>query len=253
MTKKSLPKWDADRTASLVDMVGTDYTVEVTVDQVNEIADALDTTTRSVASKLRKLGYSVESTASVKKKSFTEEQEKEIADLLNAHPGMYTYAELAQLVLGSDEFSRKVQGKVLAMEMTDKIKKAEVKEIPKKYNEEEEALIVKMVNEGAFLEDIAEALGRDAKSIRGKTLSMIKSHGITIPKQKESHAKEKGDPLEALGDVSEMTVEAIAESIGKTVRGVKTMLTIRGITCSDYDGAAKAKKNAEKKAKAEAA
>ena len=39
-----------------------------------------------------------------------------------------------------------------------------------------------------------------------------------------------------------MTVEAIAEEIGKTTRGVKTMLTRRGLTAADYDGAAKAAK-----------
>ena len=36
-----------------------------------------------------------------------------------------------------------------------------------------------------------------------------------------------------------MTVEAIADQIGKTVRGVKTMLTRRGLQCADYNGAAK--------------
>ena len=36
--------------------------------------------------------------------------------------------------------------------------------------------------------------------------------------------------------------EAIAEEIGKTTRGVKTMLTRRGLTAADYDGAAKAAK-----------
>ena len=38
-------------------------------------------------------------------------------------------------------------------------------------------------------------------------------------------------------------VEAIAENIGKTARGVKTMLTRRGLTAADYDGAAKAAKS----------
>ncbi len=42
--------------------------------------------------------------------------------------------------------------------------------------------------------------------------------------------------------VGDMTVEAIAEAIGKTARGVKTMLTRRGLTASDYDGAAKKEK-----------
>jgi hypothetical protein len=39
-----------------------------------------------------------------------------------------------------------------------------------------------------------------------------------------------------------MNVEAIADEIGKTVRGVKTMLTRRGLTCADYDGAARKEK-----------
>jgi len=36
-----------------------------------------------------------------------------------------------------------------------------------------------------------------------------------------------------------MSVEEIADEVGKTVRGVKTMLTRRGLTCSDYDGSAR--------------
>ena len=40
-------------------------------------------------------------------------------------------------------------------------------------------------------------------------------------------------------DVANHTVEEIADQIGKTVRGVKTMLTRRGLQCSDYNGAAK--------------
>jgi predicted transcriptional regulator len=41
-----------------------------------------------------------------------------------------------------------------------------------------------------------------------------------------------------------MTVEEIAETIGKTARGVKTMLTRRGLSASNYDGAAKQAKAA---------
>ncbi len=37
-------------------------------------------------------------------------------------------------------------------------------------------------------------------------------------------------------------IPSIAESIGKTPRGVKTMLTRRGLTAADYDGAAKSAK-----------
>ena len=39
--------------------------------------------------------------------------------------------------------------------------------------------------------------------------------------------------------LTDMTVEEIADEIGKTVRGVKTMLTRRGLQCADYNGAAR--------------
>jgi hypothetical protein len=41
-----------------------------------------------------------------------------------------------------------------------------------------------------------------------------------------------------------MSVAQIAEKIGKTERGVKTMLTRRGLKAADYDGAAKKEKAA---------
>jgi len=59
-----------------------------------------------------------------------------------------------------------------------------------------------------------------------------------IPKQKETKGSSKADVLADV-DVANHTVEEIADQIGKTVRGVKTMLTRRGLQCSDYNGAAK--------------
>ena len=41
---------------------------------------------------------------------------------------------------------------------------------------------------------------------------------------------------------SELLVADIAKSIDKTPRGVKTMLTHRGIDCKDHKGAAKKEK-----------
>jgi hypothetical protein len=41
-----------------------------------------------------------------------------------------------------------------------------------------------------------------------------------------------------------MTVAEIAQAIEKTDRGVKTMLTKRGIKVADYDGAARKEKAA---------
>jgi hypothetical protein len=97
-----------------------------------------------------------------------------------------------------------------------------------------------MVNDGAFVEAIAEALDRSVNSVRGKALSLLRSGDIqAIPRQETTKGSANVDPLDGV-DVASMTVEAIAESIGKTARGVKTMLTRRGLTAADYDGAAKA-------------
>ena len=100
-----------------------------------------------------------------------------------------------------------------------------------------------MVNDGAFVEAIADTLNRTVNSIRGKALSLLRSGDIAaIPRQETTKGPANADPL-ANVDVASMTVEAIAEAIGKTARGVKTMLTRRGLTASDYDGAAKAAKS----------
>ena len=95
-----------------------------------------------------------------------------------------------------------------------------------------------MVNDGAFVEAIADAMGRSVNSVRGKALSLLRSGEISaIPRQQHTKANGSTDPLADI-DVSDMTVEAIAEEIGKTPRGVKTMLTRRSLTAVDYDGAA---------------
>jgi len=103
-----------------------------------------------------------------------------------------------------------------------------------------------MVNDGAFVEQIAEAMGRSVNSVRGKALSLLRAGSIeAIPRQETLKSSTKEDPLASLEDITGMTVEEIATSIGKTVRGVKTMLTRRGLTASDYDGAAKREKAAQ--------
>lgn len=59
----AIPKWTEERTASLTDFVGSES--PVTYATVVEAADQLETSPCSVASKLRKMGHEVESSASV--------------------------------------------------------------------------------------------------------------------------------------------------------------------------------------------
>ena len=133
------------------------------------------------------------------------------------------------------------------MELFGSVKPTPKVEVAKKYTDEEEAKFIKLMQKGSFLEEIADAMDRPLNSVRGKALSLTRSHDdLEMPKQKESHATVKTDALGDLGDIAGMTVEAIAEAIEKTARGVKTMLTRRGLTCANYDGAKKAAKLASK-------
>jgi hypothetical protein len=237
----ALPKWTEERTQQLVDFVGEGPISQV---QVAEAADELETSTRSVSSKLRKMGYEVELASSVSTKSFSDEQEATLEAFVTDNSGQYTYAEIASSFEGGHFSAKSIQGKILSMELTSHVKPAEKQESVRTYSPEEEATFISMVNDSAFVEEIAEALGKSVNSIRGKALSLLRSGDIgAIPKQKETKGSSKADPLSDLnGELDGMTVEEIADEIGKTVRGVKTMLTRRGLTCADYDGAARKEK-----------
>ena len=237
----ALPKWTDERTQQLVDFVGDSSPISQAM--VSDAADDLETSTRSVSSKLRKMGYDVELASSVSNRTFSEDQEATLSNFVTDNSGQYTYADIASSFEGGHFSAKSIQGKILSMELTSHVKPAEKPESVRTYSPEEENTFTTMVNDGAFVEEIAEALGKSVNSIRGKALSLLRSGDIgAIPKQKETKGSSKADPLAEVSDLGDMTVEAIADEIGKTVRGVKTMLTRRGLTCADYDGAARKEK-----------
>ena len=232
----ALPKWTDERTQSLVDFVGEGPVSQVVVAQA---AEELETSSRSVSSKLRKMGYEVELASASASKSFSDEQEATLNNFVVDNSGVYTYAEIAQNFEGGAFSAKSIQGKILSMELTEHVKPAPKPESVRTYTPQEEEQFVSMVQGGSFVEEIAEALGKSVNSIRGKALSLLRSGDINaIPKQKETKGSSKADVLAYL-DISGMSVEDIANEIGKTVRGVKTMLTRRGLQCADYNGAAK--------------
>jgi hypothetical protein len=240
----ALPKWTDERTAELTSFVGNES--PVSQETVAEAADRLETSTRSVSSKLRKMGFEVELASARASKSFSEAQEATLVSFLESNSGEYTYAQIADHFDNGAFSAKQLQGKILSMELTDHVKPAPKVESVKTYSSEEEATFISMVNDGAFVEAIADALNRSVNSVRGKALSLLRSGDINaIPRQEVTKGTSKADPFEDLADIATMTVEQIAESIGKTARGVKTMLTRRGLAAADYDGAAKAAKAAE--------
>jgi hypothetical protein len=233
----ALPKWTDERTQQLVDFVGNESPVSQAM--VADAADELETSVRSVSSKLRKMGYDVELASANASKSFSDEQEATLSNFVTDNSGVYTYAEIASNFEGGAFSAKSIQGKILSMQLTEHVKPAPKVETVKTYSEDEESQFISMVNDGAFIEDIAEGLGRSVNSIRGKALSLLRAGEINaIPKQEHTKGSSKADPLADV-EIDGMTVEEIADEIGKTVRGVKTMLTRRGLQCADYNGAAR--------------
>ena len=233
----ALPKWTDERTQQLTDFVGSESPISQST--VATAAAELETSTRSVSSKLRKMGFDVELASASASKSFSDEQEATLSAFVNDNSGSYTYAEIASNFEGGHFSAKSIQGKILSMELTSHVKPAPKVETVRTYTPEEESTFVEMLNGGSFVEEIADALDKSVNSIRGKALSLLRSGEINaIPKQKETKGSSKADVLADI-DISDMTVESIADQIGKTVRGVKTMLTRRGLQCADYNGAAK--------------
>jgi len=249
MTEKATKKWSDEAVDQLMNIVGN--ASPVSVESVEQAAEALGFTTRSVASKLRQLDREVASLAKEKTSAFTADEGADLADFVHANAGNLTYKQIAEHFADGKFTAKQIQGKLLALELTGSVKPAEKVEIARTYSDAEEAKFITMAETGSFIEDIANALNKTVASVRGKALSLTRKGQISkIPAQRESHAKESIDPVTALGDqISTMTVAEIAATVDKTERGLRTLLTRRGIKVADYDGAAK-KAKAEAKAAA---
>ena len=245
MTTNTNKKWTDEAVAQLLQIVGQESPVSVA--KVEEAAASLDTSTRSISAKLRQLDREVASMAKEKVSAFSEQEGADLAAFVQANAGNLTYKEIAEHFAGGKFNPKQIQGKLLALELTGSVKPAEKVEVARTYSDAEEATFIKMAQSGAFIEDIAAALNKTTASVRGKALSLTRKELIAkIPAQRESHAKNDVDPVTALGDaIATMTVAEIAAAVNKTERGLRTLLTRRGINVADYKGQ-------EKKAKAEA-
>jgi hypothetical protein len=246
MTEKS-KKWSEVAVNTLVKVVGNESPVQpATVEQAAVVlGDGF--TVRSIASKLRQLDYDVASMAKEKVSAFTDDETDALGAFVEDNEGHLTYKEIAEEFAEGKFSAKQIQGKLLALELTAMVKPAEKVEVARSYTDAEEQKFVDMADRGAFIEDIAAALGKEVASVRGKALSLLRKGQIEkIPAQKQSHAKDQVDPIEALGAaIATMTVAELAAHTDKTERGLRTLLTRRGINVADYKGA-------DKKAKAEA-
>jgi hypothetical protein len=238
-------KWTDEATEKLVSLVGT--TEPVSAEKVEEAAEALGTSTRSVAAKLRKMEYTVDSMAKKVVSAFDATDSANLRALVEANPGRYTYAEIAEQFAGGKYSSKAVQGKILSMQLTTLVKKTEKVAVPRSYSEDEENKVISMAKAGKFLEEIADAVAKEVNSVRGKALSLLRAGIISVLPKQRDHVAAAVDPIaEMIDEFPSLTVEEIAERLEKTERGVKVMLTRRGLKAKNYDGTAKRAKNDEK-------
>ena len=205
------------------DVAGSGVTEEI----IESLMDEFDFPRRSVTAKLRKLGYDVPKKPGAAP-VFSADETDALASFLESNSGNLTAEEISQQFAGGKFTARQINGKALSLEMTGHVKPAEKKVTPRTYSEDEESKISDMVEGGSYLEEIADAMGRSVNSIRGKLLSM----GLKAPQRDKKDSK--ADPYAGIEDMLDQTVEEIAEAFDKTVRGVKTVLTRRGLACADY-------------------
>jgi hypothetical protein len=185
--------------------------------------------------------------AKQKVSAFSEDESRALFHFVTNNAGVFTYKQIAEAFADGKFTAKQIQGKLLALELTGSVRPAEKVEVARSYTDSEEAKFISMAERGSYIEDIAMALGKTVASVRGKALSLTRKGQIAkIPAQRESHAKDQVDPIVALGErIASMTVAEIAAAVDKTERGLRTLLTRRGINVADYKGA-------DKKAKAEA-
>ncbi len=196
--------------------------------KIQSLVEEFDFPRRSVTAKARKLGFTVPKKQGEPPK-FDEQETADLVELLETKKGSLTAEEIASQFVGGKFNARQITGKALSLEMTGHIKPAEKKVTPKTYTDAEEDVIRKMVANNAYLEDIADELGKALNSVRGKLLSMeLKA----TQRDKKDTKKDAYEHIETLA--ANKTVSELAEHFGKTERGVKTVLARRRVEAKDY-------------------
>lgn len=229
-------KWNEENTAAIQNIT--------TYEQLVEVAEQLGTSPRSVASKLRNLELEVPAKPAVTK-TFSDEETANLKAYVEANSGKHTYATLAATFAAGKFTAKQIQGKVLALELTSHINKAEKAESQRTYSDEAQAKFIDLAAAGSSIEVIAESLGVSVQSARGKALSLLREGKIaSIPVTANKKEAGKADVLDGI-DVASMSVADIAKATGRTERGIKTMLTRRSIACADYQPKVKKEEVAE--------
>lgn len=225
-------KWDEANTAVLA-LAASENDGVVSYAKVEELAETLGTSSRAVGSKLRSLGYEVAKKPAAAA-TFSDEEGEALAKFVSANANKFTYAEISEGFLEGKFTPKQVQGKILALELTKLVQPAEKAIHVSSFSDADVAVLITLANEGKSIEEIAEATGREVKSLRGKFLSMLRKEQVEAIPHSNTVKAVKVDAFAGLA-IETLTVAEIAKATEKTERGVKAMLTRRNIAAVDYE------------------
>ena len=189
----AVPKWTEDRTSELESFVGDESPVSQAT--VAEAALTLDTSSRSVSSKLRKMGYEVELASTAHTRAFSPDEESTLSNFVEGNSGQFTYAEIADSFADGKYSAKSIQGKILSMELTSHVKPTEKPASIRTYSPSEEETFLDLVADGSFVEDIAEALELPAIKLHCSVLAEEGIHrAIENWEEKTKHRKHNNPP-----------------------------------------------------------
>ena len=187
---------------------------------------------RSLGGKLRYMGYTLEKKgAVVGVKSYTDEEEATIREMCS-DPDNLPFQEDVAAAVGRE--CKSIGGKLVSMKIYGVLKRDKVvNDTPKLFTEADEVVINEMVDaEGdTFVEDIAEALGKEVKQVRGK-LAGMRIKGVLTRNKVTRAAKLYTDELLASIQVmldADKTLEEIADKFTLKVSGLHSTLAKKGM------------------------
>ena len=133
----ALPKWTDERTEALTTFVGKESPVSQAT--VAEAADSLETSTRSISSKLRKMGYDVELASAAGGRSFSDTQEATLRAFVTDNSGITLMLKSLSTSKAVSSHQSQSKARSLSMELTDHVAPAPKVEAVRTYTADEEA------------------------------------------------------------------------------------------------------------------
>jgi len=190
---------------------------------------------RSFATKLRFSNYNIgRKTQVATVKAFSPEDEAVISEMTSDPDNLPYLEEIAEKL---DKKPQQVRGKLVSMRISGILKRDKVVQEPtvKLFSEEDEVTIFGMTEDEdnmPFIEEIADALGKTVKQVRGKIAS-LRIKGVLTRDKKET-IKVKVYTDEVIANVTQFVkdglgLDAIVEKTGLNKIGLRSQLGKLGL------------------------